>query len=397
MSALSPRGTMVLTSTSFLALGLLAAGLGPALPDLAVRTGRPLAAMGSVVSAQFLGSLLAQVVAGPLTDRVGPRLMLGLGFSLITVGEVGMLLSSSLTLGLICLVVAGLGFGTAVLSANLMIARVFPERSVAALNLLNFFYGVGAIAGPAAAGLTLRTSGSALPPLWIAVVLMGLLVPLTPLLPASARTETHRPAGGARSAGLFGSPLLWCFGSLFLVYVGLENGVGSWSRTYIEQTTAVAPSVAALITSGYWLAYTCARGLAAAAGTRLTPGRILTISCSLAVAGSSLLLVSRGHLALTTAAVLLVGFAYGPIFPTALAMATAAFPKAAGITASLCVGMGSGGGMLLPWLVGWLLERSGPSAGMGLLVALSVAMIGLYALSVRVGRRHAGLFGERVA
>lgn len=95
------------------------------------------------------------------------------------------------------------------------------------------------------------------------------------------------------------------------------------------------------------------------------------------VAAGVLLVLSPGNAALTVVAVLLIGFCFGPIFPTALSIVTATFRRAPGTAASVVVAMGSLGGMLLPWIQGALLESRGPSSSVLLVAAGAVAMLAL--------------------
>jgi fucose permease len=76
--------------------------------------------------------------------------------------------------------------------------------------------------------------------------------------------------------------------------------------------------------------------------------------------------------------VLLLGLCFGPIVPTALAITADSFRQATGTAASVVVALGSLGGMLLPWLQGVLLERSGPSASVLLVAAGTLLMLALH-------------------
>jgi fucose permease len=377
MKKMAPRGTMIASCASFFALGLMTAALGPALPELAANSGSSLATIGGVITALFLGALISLSVAGPLNDRLGQRPVLIVGVVLLALGTLGIAASHSLPLTFLCAVVAGLGHGAIDISTNVLIAEVFVGRSAAALNLLNVFFGLGAVAGPAIAGLTLRLWNTALPALWIGAALTLLQAPLIPLL-ADAPRAPHAEAGKSRAAALFRMPLLWALGVLVLIYVGVENGIASWTTTYLASTTRLDHATAALATSGFWLALTGGRVIAALIGIRLTPNRLLLIALSGAFAGGVLLVASVGNAPLTIAAVLCMGLCFGPVFPTTLAITTATFRQAPGTAASAVVAMGSVGGMLLPWLQGVLLERVSPAASVLLVAAGALGMLALH-------------------
>lgn len=377
MGRMSDRGTMAASCGSFFALGVLTAALGPALPDLAANNASSLAAFGGVFTALFLGSLLTQVIAGPLNDRLGQRPVLLAGLALLALGMLGLVTSRALPLTLACAVVAGLGHGAIDVSTNVLIAEVYAARSAAALNLLNVFYGAGAVAGPAIAGLALRVWGTALPALWIGVGLLLVQAPLVPLLAVVPR-QPHSGGPGLRGMAVYRSPLLWALGALLLLYVGIENGIGGWTPTYLLRTTALGATAAALATSGFWLALTGGRVIGTLLGARLAPNVLLFISLSGALLGGVVLALSTGNATLTIAAVLILGLCFGPIFPTALSITTATFQRAAGTAASVVVAMGSIGGMVLPWLQGALLERSGPPASVLLVAGGTLAMLALH-------------------
>jgi len=379
MNQLSARGTMAASCMSFFALGLITAALGPALPDLAANASSNLATIGAIFTALFLGGFITQLIAGPLNDRLGQRPVLLVGIGLLAAGICGIAISHALPLTLACALVAGLGHGAIDVSTNVLIAEVFAARSASALNLLNVFFGVGAVAGPAIAGLTLRVWGTALPVLWLGAGLMLVQAPFVRRL-ASAPSVAHHDDLATPGLALLRSPLLWVFGGLLLLYVGTETGIGGWTTTYMERTTTIG-AAAALVTAGFWLALTGGRVAGALIGARVAAGVLLRLSLAGALAGAVLLAISPGNAALTVVAVILIGFCFGPIFPTALSIVTATFRRAPGTAASVVVAMGSLGGMLLPWAQGTLLESRGPSASTVLVAAGALSM-----LAIELGR-----------
>jgi fucose permease len=252
-----------------------------------------------------------------------------------------------------------------------LIAEVF-----AALNLLNVFFGLGAFAGPALAGLSLRLWATAMPALWLGAGLLLVQVAFVPLLTVPERA-VHEQTHAARAAVVLRSPLVWAFGALLLVYVGTEIGVGGWTTAYLERTTPIGATAAALVTAGFWLALTGGRVVGALLGSRVPATTLLRWSLAGALLGGVLLALATGRTIPTIAAVLILGASFGPVFPTALSMVTARFRHAPGTAASVVVAMGSGGGMLLPWLQGILLVRSGPAASVFLVAAGTLAMLAI--------------------
>ncbi|MBA3469819.1 MAG: MFS transporter [Herpetosiphonaceae bacterium] len=378
MKPISRSGTLAIACGIFLALGLLVAALGPALPDLAQNAGSTLAALGAVYTALFSGAFLAQLVVGPLSDRLGQRPLVVAGMVLIGAGMFGISLSGSLTLTLACAAVAGLGHGTLIVVMHVLIAQLFSTGSVSALNLINVFFGVGAVSGPALAGLALQRWETALPVLWFGG---GLLLAQLALVPLMATGSLPARAAGVapQQIQIYKIPALWLLGILLFVYIGLESGVGGWTTAYLERSAGLTKASAAWAASGFWLALTGGRVAGAIIGTRMPPTRLLQISVAGSLAGGLAFALGSGNGPISIGAILLMGFCFGPVFPTTVSLTTASFPQAQGSATSLVVAIGNTGGIVLPWLLGFLLERS-PQASALLVLACAIALAAILAL-----------------
>jgi fucose permease len=380
------RALLGVSFLSFLALGLVAASLGPALPELAAKTGTGLAVVGGVFTAMFGGSVTAQAACGPLFDRFGARPVLLSGMTLLIVGMFGVSLAPTLASLFALAVLAGLGFGALDVGFNVMIATTYSERSVWALNLLNLFFGLGAVLSPIIASLTLRRADTAIPAIWAGPLLFIVALPLLFwLLPHGHGAAQPHPVG-VTPRSVYTSALVWLFAFLLFLYVGAESGMNGWTAVYLTETSSLPLAMAALGTSGFWIALTVGRLIGAGIGDRVPAWRVLLICLLLATVGGALLVAGRDNLALSVAAILLIGVSYGPVFPTMIAIITADFPNAAGKAASLVMLFGGLGGMVIPWLQGVLLVGAGPLAAAGLIAAANLAMLGLYYVA-RVAER----------
>ncbi|GAB4190807.1 MAG: MFS transporter [Roseiflexaceae bacterium] len=377
MATLGHRATMATACATFLAIGMTSAALGPALPTLAAQTGSELSALGSVFTASFFGSLLSHSAAGPLIDRFGQRPVVLVGMLVMVLGLAGVTVSPSLVLMLACAGLAGVGQGAVDMGLNVLMPELFPGRGAAALNLVNVFFGMGAMVGPAVAGLALRSWSTALPALWLGAALLVGLAPLVSRM-ANFPAELQSPAERTQGGPLLRSPLLWALGVLILVYVGVETGIGGWAPTYLTATTTLDSAGGALATSAFWMALMLGRLGATFLGTRMAPTTLISIALTGAVAGGGLLMVGVGSVPLTVAAVLLLGLCFGPIYPTTLALTTATFRRAPGTATSVVATLGSVGGMVVPWLLLALLERSSPAASVLLAAGCTVAMLACF-------------------
>ena len=170
------RVTLAASFLIFIGIGLISSIIGPALPTLADRTGTDLATIGALLTTSYFGTMVAQIIAGPLNDRLGARPVLLAAIFLSAGGMLLIAVRRTLWIMLPASVVYGFGFGGVDVTTNLLIAQRFAGRSVPVLNLLHVFFGVGAVIGPAVAGLALDSTDSALPALWVGIGVM--LIPL---------------------------------------------------------------------------------------------------------------------------------------------------------------------------------------------------------------------------
>jgi fucose permease len=319
---------------------------------------------------------------------MGTRPVLLAGAALMGVGLLGILLSQALWVLLALAVLMGIGFGALDTSSNILVAHL-SDNSVAVMNLLHMFFGVGSVIGPAVASATLALADDARPAIWPGFVVMLALVPGILLLPKAAAAQNIQET--VSSGFSYRSLLLWTLAALMLIYVAAEAGLGAWINTYAERTTSVSKEIAALTTSAFWFALTAGRVAGAVWGSRFPANTVLGVSLGGSLAGGLMLVIGEGSAPLTIIAVLMIGLFFGPPYPTVMAMATAAFRSGPGKAASVVASMASLGGMAGPWVQGVLLERVSPVSSAIFTVVLILGMLALFA-SVRRQTRAGGVY-----
>lgn len=370
--------TAIVTGGVFFAAGLTLAALGPSLPTLAARIGVDIAALGGLFTATSVGVIIAQLGVVQASRRFDQRTILAVSVLLMGVGGMAIAQGGALLALLAAALLSGLGFGGIVGTGNTLVAQLFPARSAAALNGVNLFFGIGAMVGPAIAGAANARFNAPQLALWVGA---GLMVALAPVVILGAAAQG---IGGAASTGgvrVVAPPRSWLFGLMLLVYTGTEIGFGAWLTLYMVSSAGLDLVSAALVVSGFWLALTSGRALAATLGGQLSVHGLLKLCLVILLLGTVLITLSIGNLVITCIGVLLFGLSCGPIFPTVIALVSSSTPGNA--ATSMVLAMGNSGGLLVPALIGLLLTRYGPPAVAGLLVLAALLMIGLGAAAMR--------------
>ncbi len=386
----------------FFGMGWGNAAMGPLLTAFAANVGLPLSEAGLIFTVAFFGGVLANLSGGPASDRLGRGPVLLASILLASAAGVGLTLSRSLPVLLVFAFFCGVGGGAVILSASALVSDLFAERSVSALNLATLFFGLGAFAGPVLVSLSATLWRTGMPALWLSSA-VGIVVE-APLVAAMTRRIARgvspsakagiaaRSALEARRASAQGSfllsPLLWVFGTLLLFDVGTEQTIAAWTTVYMNQSAALTLEEAALVVSGFWIAFTLGRLGAAGIASRWSSDRILVASLAIGAAGVLLINLGTGRILPSILGFLLTGLGFGPLFPTVVAIVGRTFGPNAGAAMGITMTLGTLGGMFMVWFEGTLIAGSGPAAGVRLFV-FTVLAIALLAAAARILTRRA--------
>lgn len=360
----SPRILLFATCAILFTFGIFNTGIGTVLSELAFQTGSTLAAVGTIYTALFFGSLVAQLLAGFLTDRFGHRLVLIVSLTIMGFGILGFTNSHSITKLLVLAFITGLGQGGMDLGVNLIVADAYTKNNLPALNILHLFFGLGGAIGPALISLSLGQFDKGMIVIWGAAILffiMAIFLLFLRIKPHELhKTDSAIPRPEDSLKHVYLNPLLWTLGGMLLVAVGMQFGLGNWSTTYMTATTDMNLRTAALITSGYWAFLTAGRVTAAAVSKYFNQEKMLIFSISGAVVGGIAFAFSNRLQIPTIISLLFISFCFGGIYPLVLSITTTVFRKHPGKAVSIVLALGTLGGVVFPALAGVILEKVNP-------------------------------------
>jgi FHS family Na+ dependent glucose MFS transporter 1 len=182
---------------------------------------------------------------------------------------------------------------------------------------------------------------------------------------------------------------------LFLFfYVGAEISFGGWVYTYAVSLNLASAAGAAYLTSAFWAAFTVGRLISIPAAIRFKPKQVIlaAVSGCLVILGVGITF-SGSSLALWLLAIGL-GFCMAPIWPTGFTLAGQSIAMTGKITSIILLG-DSLGGMVLPTVVGKVIEGSGPRTMVYLVFGSLVLNLLAFTGMLRLGPPKNGLDARR--
>ncbi len=336
--------------------------------------------LGRLGAVTFVGLAIGIVVTGPLADRFGAKLFVQLGNILIVLSLTGLAFAPTYFSAGIWMFVLGLGSGVIDMVLSPVVSALNPTRRAAAMNWLHSFYGLGAVITILVGAIALRTGigwrGTCLA---LTVIPGGLAVAF-----AAQRFPSMAPEGGRTPLRVLMSKA-WFVVALAAIFLGgaTELGMAQWLPAYAETTLGFSQWTASMALLAFSVAITLGRMVIGALGERMTSFQILAWSCSTSV----ILFLMGSFLPWPNAALVAcvaVGFTGSCLWPTMLAVAADRYPDGGATMFGALAALGNAGGIVMPWIVGWVADRSDLHWG---LAVSAVAPALMFPLVIGLGRR----------
>lgn len=388
-SSLRDRQLAPLLHSGFLLVGVVNTLLGPILPMLAARWHLDDAEAGSLFIAQFTGAMIGSALSSPMIERLGLFRLMVCGYAAMA-AAVACLGVSSWGIGLLSVFSSGFALGLITPAINLLVAEINSERRAAALNILNFAWALGAVAGPPLIALFARDGRLVRPLIGLAALLSGiaLLIARRSLADSSSGRNQSKPnqkdpTRFERSAlRAWVSPYAFLTGGLIFIYVGTETAAAGWIASYAQRLGGSASGFGTTTPSFFWAGLLIGRAAAPAVLRRVSEAALVLISLFVAGAGLAVILVGSSLMTVSCGAGL-AGLGLAAVFPTTFAIFTRHFGRQASQLTGFFFVLAGLGGALIPWLVGFTSGRFGdlriglliPLFGVASMIALQIVII----------------------
>ncbi len=302
--------------------GMVTAMLGTILPDLSAPFRLSPAQNGSIAFAQALGLMIASVSVGPLLDNESTKLGVILGLAFIIIALFALPQARSYRGIVFLMFLLGVGSSIIITGANTMVSGIIVAHRATALNLLNLFFPLGALATPFISANLFKQNWQRLcytVATFTVVVLIIQAVTMVPAPPAAAGFVL------ASAGPVLGRPLLFLLALFMFLYIACEVGIWNWlPRHLIAQGI---PESRALNMLSLGFAFGMLVGRASVSPILiLVPPVAITLAASISIAVTTFLMLRAKSPTAAFTLVFLAGISMSPVFPTTLAMVGNAFP-----------------------------------------------------------------------
>lgn len=372
---------------AFFASGAASQPLGSFIPFLRQAYGFSYDLSGILLSCHSIGNLAAVFLAGILPSLLGRRRSILTTAVWMAVGYVIFLsgLGSAPLLIAACLM-TGVARGGNTNFANTMISTLPREKVARSYNLLHGCFAMGALLSPlvlvAFNRLWPETGWRLVAGLLCLLCLCQVTVYASMPLPEEKRERGMK----AVDRGFLRMRSFWLSSAMLFCYLSTEYAIVGWLVTYFQDAGILSPNLSQMMNSLLWLVIFIGRMIGAIITGRISRSRLLLIDGFGLFAFFLLLFFSRAP-GLIVTGLMGTGLFMATIYPTVFAMGSDAI-RGNDFGCSIMNLLGSAGGVVAPAMVGFVAERAGIRAGMGLVVGLTALMLAGILFSVWSARRN---------
>lgn len=361
---------------------------GPAIPRIQSDLRLDEMQLGTLLSLNSLGYLLACTFTALLIRKIGIKAVSLLAFGSMAVSGVFIFLSHSYPALSSSFFLMYIGNGMLEIGLAVLGARIFVKNTGTMMNLSHFFYGLSSTVAPLISSglMTVTIFGHLLD--WRGVYLIILMLSVLPMIPAflgkfpgdATLKEDRIPL-----SSISRDPVIWLLVAVLSFGVISELAVGGWLVNFLEKAYGWRSASAAGMLSAFFLCFTLARLILGPVTDKI--GFALSLILFSAFSGlctfAAILLGESGAVLFAIA-----GVGIAPVYPTIMALIADRYRQGSDTAITFIVTLMGVASVLGNYFIGAITEgikqlfSSGAEEGAGLLRGLQAGygFIGLCAL-----------------
>lgn len=253
----------VIIYATMLAFGLVENIKGVSFPLIKAEFGVAYTQQGGLASFTWYGYVISCLIASLFMHRFGTKKSVLMGYALIFAGAVATLAAPNFWAASVSLLIVNMGFGFFEVGANAMATLVFTVKAALMMNLMHFFYGLGAVLGPQAAGVLTNNLDFSWRDVYITALvplaILFLLIWRTPFDEDPA-SDGQDPAARLSPKDALRDPVVWLFALSLGFMEVIEFGAANWGGLHLQDVYGLDPRVAgARFVSAFYFFFTASR------------------------------------------------------------------------------------------------------------------------------------------
>jgi fucose permease len=370
------RGARVewsLLHSGFLMIGVCMTMMGPVLPYFTHRWSLTDSQAGLFFSTLYFGNLLGTLMTSWLLPRLGFSRVISAGYFCFAAG-LAFLGLGPWYFSAFLVAIYGLGYGLANPSVSLRATQLPSLNVAAAVSMLNFSWGVGAVASPFLVAyflghLSFRALVLSQMACFLALGAAHFLWKADAVTSAENRPKRSFAVWRER---LKSAPWI-SLALLFGFYVGIEISVGGWVAQDEKRMVGITSAKMAAAPAFFYGFLLLGRFAVPFLLRRFSQRSLCVAGLGLITIGVALVAFAQTPMLLYTGA-LLAGFGCGPQYPIYVTWLAATFKDDSTWLGALFFGAAGVGSSIIPWLVGVVATQT-HSLRFGFLLPLASALM----------------------
>lgn len=346
-----------LLHAGFVLIGVSMTMLGPVLPYFTRHWSLTDSQAGLFFSTQYFGSFLGTLLTSSFLPRFGFSRVISMGYLCFALGFAFLGLGPWF-FSTAFVAIYGLGYGLTNPSINLRGTQLPSPNVAAAISLLNFSWGIGAVSSPFLVAfflghLNLRMFALTLTAAYLALCIAHFLRKEE----VATRMETRpKRSFAVWRARLQPSPW-FSLALLFFLYVGIEISVGGWVALDEKRLAGITTAKLAAAPAFFYGFLLFGRFLVPWSLKLFSQRVLCVIGLAMTAAGVTLVVFAPAPLLLYIGASF-AGFGCAPQYPIYVTWLAAIFKEDSTWLAALFFGAAGLGSSIMPWLVGVIASQT---------------------------------------
>ncbi|HHY80580.1 MAG TPA: MFS transporter [Thermoanaerobacter sp.] len=362
--------TIVIIYLLMMLIGIVENVKGPLIINIKTFYGVDYTMMGLFLSVGSFGFILSTFLGGFLADKIGRKSVLISGLILIIAGILGIFAARKFIVFLIFAFVMNMGMGLLEIGINAVASIVFIVNQALMMNLLHFFYGVGAIISPNMTAKLLHINFS-WQQVYLTVGAIAFILMLAALEIKMHGEKKHIARDKIDYIQILSDKRMWLFASMLGFYVASELGIGNWAVTFFSAQYKMDNTISSLYLGLFFATFTFGRLVGGFIVERI--GYIKSLFIFSLV---SSILIASGMAGRNFAFLISVaGFFYSIIFPTTIAIVMKEFKQHVTIIIAIILTISSTINMLANFLIGRLNDIFGVFIGFSAILIFMILVV----------------------